>query len=944
MDTRPTHDQSNWDQYHAQLSLAEIQQQLPYVSIEPESVLTLKDGSLSAGLQYFPPHLDLLSNSDLNAMKRALANVVNTLDDGFTVQFDLVSSADIADITEKHFKKDYQIDPKIDGAETFEIERKYREKYYQNRQREGTLRSWKNFCYLNYHEPRSSWTDPKKLLADIGKSFLKGLSGKNIVQEEKAAYFDRGRKLEIAIETVQNTLAGLNWHPKILDPIDWCEEVFSLMNPRLHDLGYSPGYPTEDDRDFVNCVVWSQLREYDEGGGFELDGYHHRIMSLPEIKAGSTVFGILRILTNSNIPNMRISLIGKPAEPTHYLSEIRKDIRGLRDELNRNPDNQEVVKAITDRLEEQRQLLQGNQKVFESRIFVHIWERSRSVVEDRIAKFAKVGQEMGGAKWLEESYNATPYFFSSVPGWTNDEDTYRLNEFKSSTFVDLIPAFGLFDISAGIDARAEGLHAPVLMENFERGLCGWNPQDNTRGINLNGTVVGRIRSGKSVSATTINAAMLVMNPRIICIDLGFSSQIFTELCGGVYYTILDDRAGTASEGVKCINPFGGYGLKGTPTEDEILDISYVIETMLVDPTSPALDRGSRATLQKAIQETFRRNPNKEIFVRDLHAELTQQRANAEARSMANILSQWCGRGPYAKFVDNPSTTDLDNPIVGFELSGIDKRQELLPVIMAIILNHASRTAANYPGVPKIIWVDEFAVLGKNPVLARYIEIAYRTYGKTGTGVWTIAQQLGDYELCSPNGHVDAFLNNVGQQLFFAQEESAIEAIRRYTTLSASALARITHLSTMRGEYAEAVLAVKQQGGDPLVGSVIFRTNPIQYWIASTSANDRYVRDAYTQRFQRVEANLARARQRAILTLAMEMPRGFDAAGLGEMSPRLIETMRELQPGDDAPWSPYATPLARELGLHLTGPAIANTGMDIFEQEARYQYEQARRKK
>ncbi|MEI6783997.1 MAG: hypothetical protein WCQ21_24145 [Verrucomicrobiota bacterium] len=907
-----SYDTQSPEDRQAQLQLDEIQKQLPYVTFEEDGCATFIDGSLTMGMELFPHHLDLSTNNEINALQTALANAMNGLPAGFAVQFELLCSTDCTVQLAKHFKKDTQW---AEDMELFKIERELNHHYYLQRAKEGTLRHWRNFLYVNYYEPKSSWQNPKAFLRDLVVTAIKGLKKKTILQEEIQAYRDRLTVLGTAVTNLKSVFESATWYPKLMGVEDWSKLLLQVFNPRLHDLGYTPslsGFDTPPyDRDLPQTFLFSQIAE-GQGGVWHTDGHYNILYTLPEIKAGATIFGLLRLLTRSGIPNLRITVSGRPCEPSSYLREIRRDLNGLRNEERRRPDDMEIKKAIQDRLQEQEEVLQGIQKIFETRIMVHIWDRSADRLAEYSARLAKVGQDMGGAKWLQETYNALPYFFSSVPGWTNDTDESRLNDFKSRTFVDLLPAFAQFDPSAGLDPNELGFQAPVIIENNDLGISGWNPLDNQRGTNLNGIVIGRTRAGKSVAQQHIATMFLPLMPRFTCIDLGESSKTLIEALGGVHYTLIGEGAGGEFK-ARRINPFGGASTVRPPTDDEIIDYGYVIEQMFVSETQPNLDAERLALLRKSIQDAFRLNPGREIFLDDLYQTLAQK-TDAKAKEMTRILTTWVGTGPYAKIVNGPSEINLDNPFVGFELGGIEKRKELIPVLLAIILNHAQRMAANYPGVPKAIWTDEFAVLGKMKTISNYIETAYRTYGKTGTGVWTLSQQIIDYALCAREGKIETFLNNVGQMVIFAQEEAAIDALRQNTSLSENALQRISRLRTIRGQYAEAVIVQRQQGRDLIAGSVVFRSNPIKYWLSSSSSNDRRVRELYVERFLHAESTYQRALQRAILTLAADMPMGFDQAGRGSLTPQLGEELRKPVAGDERPWDPLETQFARDLGL------------------------------
>ena len=908
------HEKSDWTELQTKLEVADLQSWLPYATIEKDLAVTLKDGSLTAGIEIFPPHLDMMGKGEINGLQRQMVNLLNGLPDGVTIQFDMFSSTDVWPQLHKHYKENEEFP---DDQEVFLIERELTKNYYASRMRDGSLRYWRNFVFINYHEPTGSWRDPKKMLLDMVKNISKGVKKGKVVQDSIQEYQIRLEHLTMQTRIVKSALDSMSMMSAVMDEEDWAKLLFHLCNPRLHELGAEPdmeGIKTDTDRDLTRTCMFSQIKEK-EAGGFLMDGYHHKIFTLPEIKAGRTLFGIMRILANARIPNMRLTVIGKPTDPKDYLNEIRKDIRGLRNEQTNKKaaDNVELTKAVEDRLHEQEELLQGIQKVFETRIVLHVWDKDEKKLEQHAASFSKIGQEMGGARWLEETFNSVPYFFSSLPGWTNDIDRCRLNDFKSYTFVDMLPIFGQIDPSAGLRHTDKGIQAPTILETQNMEIAGWAPIDNQRGTNLNGIIIGRTRSGKSVAQTHINTMMLPLFPRVTCIDLGASNKTLIESLGGVHYAVIDPTG----QRPKCINPFGGAPTDRRPTDDEIRDYLYVVEQMLVSQESPIMESENRAVLEKALIQTFANNPGREIFLTNLHSSLINM-SGEKARTMANILTTWVS-GTYAAFVNGPSQVNLDNAFVGFEMGGIEQRPDLLPVLVAVILNHAKRMANQHPGVPKIVWIDEFAVLGKNPVLAKYTEIAYRTYGKTGTGVWTLSQQIIDYALCAPGGKIETFLNNVGQMVIFAQEEAAIESLREHTSLSEAALDRVSRLRTVRGQYSEALLVQKQQTRDNVVGSVVYRSNPIKYWLSSSSKNDTDVRYAVTERFMANEKTHQRALQRAILHLAENYPMGYDQSGLGDLTPKVVEAMSKPQRQDEAHWDPLESNFAKTLGLNKSKP-------------------------
>ena len=141
---------------------------------------------------------------------------------------------------------------------------------------------------------------------------------------------------------------------------------------------------------------------------------------------------------------------------------------------------------------------------------------------------------------------------------------------------------------------------------------------------------------------------------------------------------------------------------------------------------------------------------------------------------------------------------------------------------------------------KYIVLDEVAQLIKWPELASLVDELYSTARKHHTSVWTVTQQYAAYTQSPLAGTIR--LNSTTQILLsHASDTEARARIGRDFALDAREQVLFESLTTVKGEYSEALLRTQVLEGDDkrqIAAKLRIRLSPFDYEISTSDAGDR----------------------------------------------------------------------------------------------------------
>ena len=287
-----------------------------------------------------------------------------------------------------------------------------------------------------------------------------------------------------------------------------------------------------------------------------------------------------------------------------------------------------------------------------------------------------------------------------------------------------------------------------------------------RSNNWNGVIVGAARSGKSFHANDILAGVLRRDDvDAVIIDKGGSYRETVKLYGGAYIEV-DQQT---------INPFDLPADDYAPEETQLAFLDTLYQAMVGEQGGEA-----QALLKGATRQLYRKftldTGQKKVFqgaqLEDLIKLLPvmQQvggRPLSEAQrtlagQLALSLSNWTGEDLKGKFINRPTTVNLNARVVCFETAGLEDQPELYSVALMLINHLIWKRLKEDRGRYMFILEDEFAVQLKNLYATAVADEISRTAPKYGAAFWVVTQSVKDFD----NDQAKAILTNTSAHILY----------------------------------------------------------------------------------------------------------------------------------------------------------------------------------
>ncbi len=412
----------------------------------------------------------------------------------------------------------------------------------------------------------------------------------------------------------------------------------------------------------------------------------------------------------------------------------------------------------------------------------------------------------------------------------------------------------------------QGSAQPVaLFGNRWDGLTALDPYD-PRVPAWNAIVVGESGSGKTHFANQLLLQLLACDPEVVIVDRGGGYRTLVELVGGQHV-----RFDPGSE--LAINPFDLAPGVAEPDPDKIAFLTALVAHMTCE-RGEAFSKQARAIVESALWQTYHRYSGEVVLLHHLvrtlrtieqvgeHAAASGDRALAE--SLATRLQGWTGSGAFGRFLDRPTTIQLDRDLVYFDTEGLQVHPDLLPVAVLLITDLVWRRVQAHPARRKLVVFDEVWTLLTDQTAGPFIEELYRRFRKFGAAVLSISQSPADF---ADSPYAAGILANTQYRYLLRVKDP--EEAARLLGLGDRQRDLLATLSQEKGRYSE-VLALVDFAHGRDGGVLVVRPSSMDYWIATTDPADVQLRQA------QVEAcgDLWGAVQR----LAADHPKGLEAGG------------------------------------------------------------------
>jgi type IV secretory pathway VirB4 component len=484
---------------------------------------------------------------------------------------------------------------------------------------------------------------------------------------------------------------------------------------------------------------------------------------------------------------------------------------------------------------------------------------------------------MNGAKAVVETIAKRRLFIGTLPGM--GESDKREQDMLTPNAADLVPVE-----MPWTGTRKSPL---ILFETPYRQLIPYSMFDPDLS-DANGLLMAKSGGGKTLAAQQMLLMAARANALISILERGDSYQPLVELMGGEMIQMSLDSDQT-------INPWDLPKNEDKPSNDQLSFLKNLTRHMLGENTPPDLDIDLLdSVLLEAIASTYKRcsakSSNPIPLFGDLAAELAHwqdrdrnQRINAMAQMASTKLRAWVDEGPYAKLFDRPTTIQLDNPWLYFNVEKLKDDPRLERAMSLLIAHTATHRASGWTGQPSIVLLDECWALLESPILASVVVQLFRTARKRNASVWGISQTPEDFVGTpdKPNEHGAGIVKNATTKII-GKQPGDMRALREHVHLNETALNQIkTFAHPKKGHSAEFLIAIGEKAESTHAIRVV--PSPVDYWITTTYARERTYRGWWLAR--RAGLPLIAAYE----ALAERYPRG-----LAEIAPLAEELSGEVQ--------------------------------------------------
>jgi hypothetical protein len=886
---------------------------LPYWAVVGDALL-LRDGSYELGFACELPHLDTMSDAELEVLHRRLMRVVDAVPAGERLRFTYVRTPAPEAAAEAFATSGGR------GAPGNARLHRHRVEALREAIATGQVAARELLVSVTYRPPRTRPSPRWVAAALVGGTvaLVVGLAGRwwaGLVAGAAAAYAvvwlsgARARRPFTPIPPSElsrdaREIAALRGRllaamdaaglaPRPLRAEEYLRWAWRYFNPGRAAAGLpAPPLPNELLVDLPHGLVrrprghlgggwWlapATFRQLVASAGLVrdeqhlfLDGYTIQVLAMDALPVGETVMNSLGPLLAA-------------ATPLWVIVDLVRDPRGaalrrlmLRQRLLRSIATSEIgagepaaLRGMEKVAEAQWRLSGGETDIVRIGCGVVIAAPTPEAASERASRVLSwFTNEMADARMVVEDAGLARTFFALAP--FSGQIMPRTRAAEAENAVDFMPLAG----------PPRGSERPVmLLRTRYRSLVALDPFD-PRLPAYNAVLAGPTGSGKTMFAIGLALHASSSGARVIVVDRGSNTPpgpwlTATRAVGGQYITF-DPAGGVA------INP---CDLPAGELEPDKAKLSFLVTLVsrLASERGEALGAQERNVIQAAVRQAYARKVHEAagpegprpvlepVFLRDVVATLrnlgvvagtqdVSEEDRAVARRLATRLYQWVDRGRYADLLDRPTTVDLTEDWVLFDTSALGQEPELLPVAMLLITDLIWRHVAREVGRrPTLVVLDEVWALLADRIAGDFIQDLYRRLRTTGSGVLSVSQDLGDFRASE---HALAILTNA--QTYYLTRPADPEYTGGLLRCNDRQVRQLASLGMTKGRFGE-LMVIHRFGDRQAAFTGVYVPTPQDRWIAESEAATRLLRERYVREYGDVLA--------AVQALARDIPSGM----------------------------------------------------------------------
>ena len=850
---------------------------------EGDNVMIRTNGAFVAGYELRGILAYFATDSDRNQTKAMLEALFRSVPDvSMRIQFRYEISEHLGDLLDNYLHEQRTAQSEVMALDAHRLqmwrEKECRGYYFENRLHVYLVWDPRIHAKL-YHSAEQN----RKLA-----SFT--LSQKKAIQRTRKEHETYLAEFESILRGIEGSMEAANLGPRRLTTQELFEELKYAQHPlRRNHRPYVPGEGMIEYRSAREQATESSILNETETY-LNIDGYLYGEVSLKEL-TDATFPGMLQNFSTLGFP---VVISGQVVIPDQvkvlksYKKRLQKMTAAQKDANGNFKSNPEAEVAQAQLIQVQRDIISSSLKTAKLSVSVIVrtsqpavtmrdLEQSERELANRTQEVLNAFTHMNGAKAVAETIAKRRIFLGTLPGM--GEADKRDQDMLTSNVADLVPVE-----MPWTGTRRSPL---ILFETPFRQLIPFSMFDPDLS-DANGLLMAKSGGGKTLAAQLMLLMAARGNPLISILERGDSYQPLVELMGGEMIEMSLDSEQT-------INPWDLPKGEDRPSNDQISFLKNLTRHMLGENTPPDLDIDLLdSVLLEAIGSTYKRcsakTSNPIPLFGDLAAELAHwqdrdrnQKINTMAQMASTKLRAWVDEGPYARLFDRPTTVELNNPWLYFNVEKLKDDPRLERAMSLLIAHTATYRASGSTGQPSIVLLDECWALLESPILASVVVQLFRTARKRNASVWGISQTPEDFVGTpdKPNEHGAGIVKNATTKII-GKQPGDMTALREHVHLNETALNQIkTFAHPKKGHSAEFLIAIGEKAES--THSIRIVPSPVDYWITTTYARERTYRKWW------IWKNASIARIEAYEKLAERFPRG-----LAEFAPLAEELSGEVQ--------------------------------------------------
>lgn len=395
----------------------------------------------------------------------------------------------------------------------------------------------------------------------------------------------------------------------------------------------------------------------------------------------------------------------------------------------------------------------------------------------------------------EEKRVLCPSFWNAFPLFPTVEsikNTFRFKSLAVEQAVTFLPILGEWK---GTSRPQPDKGYGFLLQSRRGQLMGFDLYDTP--TNMNGVVFAESGAGKSFFTQMLVTEYLSMGAKVWVIDVGRSYLKLAKWLDGSFIEF-GPHSGL------CMNPF----TKIEDLDDEVGLLQAMIEKMAAP--IDGLDDLRRSRIEEAIKAVYGAN-GRASTISDVAAYMINQE-DKYVQDMGNMLFGFTRNGSDGHWFDGEANLEMDKDLVVLELEELKSKKTLQQVVLMQIISAIQHEMyLSQDGRPKVLIIDEAWDLLDDPMIARFMEHAYRRFRKYGGSAIIVTQSIADL-YGSPSGK--AIAANSAFKFIMRQNNETIQQTQEagHLALGEYGYDQLRTVHSVQGKYSE-VMVYTNQGTD-----------------------------------------------------------------------------------------------------------------------------------